>query len=763
MAASTTSSWQRAQKAPFEAFGILYYPFFRNHADLPSALDDEDMAWAVTANTNLEGTGYTLSQPSIHTLAAYHHAMAQAARNSALLPLATAVEGAVNPLADLRRLVPDVTASPMYPDFPTQVMEISEAQFRYDQARHYASTYGAELVAGLLGLDVTVGEGWLPAREGTPKTKADETLVAPKVLHVLMTLEDLESVVTARLARATRMHDAEVETALLVFSSLDEEAGEKTYPAVAFHENMMELIRHAADRDSATLERVATGLAQHPGDLLKATRHLLEHEKANHLSTRQKKGLCRAFERFDTMAIARNIADASRKDRLMPNFLSVDRFGGPRLCEAVELVETGQVRSWLSELERLWAKAQQLRAPEREEVWRMLASTNPSGTDTMMRERFDAFYDDLYGEQQHQAEVVWPQLLAHYGQRPGVLLRSLGRLLKAGCPFELVAGEAFAHADAYSLPTLVRTLTIFSATDHTKVVRDRRANLKIEDDERKSVDPELQEKLCSVLESLVRKRMRGLKTPLKGKRVFLDVAGISLAGSVLMPNETGDTGTAWPPVGIAFDVPRDKTVRFFTFWDDRTNRVDVDLHFIGRMASGEPVHIGWNSSFRDSGLVTSGDITTSHNSVEYLDADMAKALEAGVTYVVQEQHIFHGAANWGDIETCYSGALLVGGKGTDVALYNPENLLFRDDLTGEGTSMHYAVINVPGHYVRIMRGASMPLDTVDFSLGAYLDVLFETQDVTLVATPEEADLCVCVGRSDDPQVISLFDEGFYLG
>jgi hypothetical protein len=98
-----------------------------------------------------------------------------------------------------------------------------------------------------------------------------------------------------------------------------------------------------------------------------------------------------------------------------------------------------------------------------------------------------------------------------------------------------------------------------------------------------------------------------------------------------------------------------------------------------------------------------------------------------------------------------------------VALYNAENLLFRDDLKGSGRNMSYAVINVPNHYVRILRGASLPLTDVDFSLGSYLNMLFRAQEVTLVGTPDEADLLVCVGRSDNPEVISLFDEGFYIG
>ena len=77
--------------------------------------------------------------------------------------------------------------------------------------------------------------------------------------------------------------------------------------------------------------------------------------------------------------------------------------------------------------------------------------------------------------------------------------------------------------------------------------------------------------------------------------------------------------------------------------------------------------------------------------------------------------------------------------------------------------MTYAAINVPAHYVRIMRGAAIPLGDVSFSLADYLDALFEAQEVTLVDTPEDAELNVCVGRSDNPEVISLFDVGFFLG
>ena len=196
MRVTTTNSRFQAERAPFEAFGILYYPLFPHRADLQVAkLGDADMAWAVTANANLEGTGYILSQASITALASCHHVMAALAASNPLLPLAaTADSCGIDPLADIKRFVPDVTATPMYPDFPQQVMEISEAMYRYHQDCHYLSTYGVEFIAGLLlGLDVTVSEGWLPSVESTPKEREDKALVPPKVLHVILTVEDLRS------------------------------------------------------------------------------------------------------------------------------------------------------------------------------------------------------------------------------------------------------------------------------------------------------------------------------------------------------------------------------------------------------------------------------------------------------------------------------------------------------------------------------------------------------------------------------------------
>ena len=229
----------------------------------------------------------------------------------------------------------------------------------------------------------------------------------------------------------------------------------------------MELIRVAAERDSRTLERVATGLAQHPGDLLKAIHYLLATNRVGHLATRQKKGFCRAFEHFGKRNIAQNLVDASSRLRHTPNYLSVARFGGPHLREAIRLVESGEVRSWASELEVLWA-AVDTRKQDRAQSPRDV----------------EGFFSGLFARDTKPSpladEDAWNALLAHYAKRPGMLFRSFGRLIKGGCPDDLLVACAKSHATSYAIPTLVRTLLSMSdrGTPY-RVVRMSRASFDI--------------------------------------------------------------------------------------------------------------------------------------------------------------------------------------------------------------------------------------------------------------------------------------------
>lgn len=697
-----------ASKDAFLAYNILYYPLF---ADSKSAAfegivpSDASLAKALTVQENLQTTPYALTQRSIASLALAYEVLERTGLR----------EGLLDPGADVRSFVPDC-GRPLYPDFPSQVLAMSEEDYRLDQARHYFSTYGVELIFGLMGIPVEVNEGWRP-QGGTQKRFTDAPLVEKHLLDVLFSPAEMLQVVARDVARPSRMPEA--ACSLLV--DLVEQLGAADLPPFAFHENMMEVVATAAKKGSRTLCDVILAVAGHPGDVFKAISWLRQEHGAKHLTTAQKKGFCRALESFEYASIAQNLAELSREGLEDAYMLSIARFGGEKLTRALKAVRAKEVLSFNAQVERAW-----------------LDRTDPRA------------------------------LVALYARRPGVLLRSATRLIKHGIDPQLVEQALVDHAEQLSAVTLV---TLLSKRGRALIELCDRYYLSGFDDHgdliprpRLMVDDRSWERFQEMLRPVLSAKLATMRTPIRGKRVYFANSPFSITGSVLMPNAAQNGMGAYPPVGMAYDVPVDKTIRFFTFWDDRRRRVDVDEHFYGLTTTGERIHIGWYDDFRGSGLVMSGDVTDSRDSAEYLDVDMAAALQAGVLGLVQLNHIYSGADDWSDIATCYSGALIVGSTSPDYALYDPRNVLFHDDIKAKGRGMLYAYIDVPGHFVRILRGEYGYL--TDFTLAEYLDTLLKAQGCTAVETPEEADCVITIGRDDTDfgcETHCLIDEGFFLG
>ena len=716
----------QADKDAFEAFGILYYPFANTEAEVSGTANsatDSDMAFATTCSANMNGTGYAIAPGDVVRLAGLHRWIAQQATEEAANSMTA------NPAADIRRLVPSITAEPMYPGFPREVLEIDEALYRFHQALHYFSTYGIELLSELADSPVAVARGWLP-RDNDPtytprETGEHETLVQAKVLKLVFSVEKMRDIVLERLAQPTRMHEAETRCAVKLLAS----PGQDERVDIAFHENMLALVKFAAEGTKGDLRRMLKRTAQHPGDVLKAVTYTRKNrtDGKKRLANRQKEAFCQAFEGFTAQQIATNIVDASPENRLALNYLSVARYGGPTLKEAIAAVESGQVKSWNSTLEEKWAR---------------LKEDGPA------------------------------PLLAMYRERPGLLLRSLTRLLKADVPF-LDILQAARAAGPYSKATLARTLAITASEGLANVrIHEHPHETELARQTRTVRQQKALAQAAEIVRVLFREALAATETPLRGKRVFVDAGDFSLEGSVVMPNDTGDTGTAYPPAGMAYRIPDDATVRFFTFWDDRKKRVDVDLHFKIAYANGTFGHVGWSGDFRTSGMVMSGDITHSEDAAEYLDLDLATARSNGVDHVKQVCHIFCGAPNWKDIDTCFSGAAIVqslrerpDGNGRidlDPAIYQADNVVFRDDMTGEGRTMTYALIDVVNGYVRLLRGAEYPFERTAFTLDAFVDMLLDTQGATRVDEREDAEVVLSVGRTEDEDAICLIDEGFFL-
>lgn len=706
----------KADGNAFHAYRVLFFPVFGRGGLIPEIPDgqpsEEAATLALTAADNIKSTPYRISGQDTARLALAYHALIGTGHADSLPDLFAAVRGFSPDLAGV---------VPMYPGFPSQVIDMDEASFRLDQVLHYFSTYGVEMLFG-----VEVSRGWLP--EGEMGTEPDEDILGGQLLRVFLSSEEMHAFMEQELARPARLSPQACELAAQMAALYPERK-----LSIAFHENALAIVRLAdAKHGSRELSDAVSAVSVHPGDVLKIACDLLgdrDRKPKRHLATYQKKALCRALEAFETAKIARNIADLGPTGKAAITALSVARFGGKKLGEAVSLVESGKVRSWNAELEALWTTHNAGRTAETSKA-----------------------------------------LLAKYGERPGLLLRSLTRLMLGGVDPALLGEELEEHIDAYSAVTLTRLLAIASRPldDTAYILRgfsygDMAAEPVKEDD--KQVERRLAlHFLSSTIHQMLLAKMEKLDTPIRGKKVFLDAGPFSLKGSVVLPNSTGNTGDSYPPAGMAYELPEDKTVRFFVFWDHPRNRVDVDAHFYAfqnGMEREEPIHVGWNGDYEKMGMVTSGDITHSDNAVEYMDLDLAIAKLNKIDYALFALHIYSGPSDWRDIETCFCGSLIVGDKEIGTAIYKGSNVMFHDDLTGEGRTLLYAVVDCRDNCVKISRG-DVPFTRSDYTLGNYIFDLVESQGATLVAERGDAEVVLSVGRSEDEDAICLVDEGFFL-
>ena len=104
----------------------------------PSRIDDRCLCEAVTVNENLRSLGFVLRPVDILRLAV----------SPSLYTF----------YQDVKELVPDVKAQPMYPGFPQQVLEMSEAEFRFHQAHARPHLRVLRQVFGHVRVDLDSGD-----------------------------------------------------------------------------------------------------------------------------------------------------------------------------------------------------------------------------------------------------------------------------------------------------------------------------------------------------------------------------------------------------------------------------------------------------------------------------------------------------------------------------------------------------------------------------------------------------------------------------
>ena len=332
------------------------------------------------------------------------------------------------------------------------------------------------------------------------------------------------------------------------------------------------------------------------------------------------------------------------------------------------------------------------------------------------------------------------KLFTELKTRPGMFLRMSIRFIRLGYKKEVKNG-LIEVAPKLSTQTLIDIMNSYSVNRFV-----------YKEDKLKEWDT-----FAKIVKDVIAVKLASIDTNIKGKKVYIDAQSYDLKNSMILKSEEGgyDRG------GLAFKLPKTlNKVRFFTYWNHPT-RVDIDLHANCFYDDGTEVHIGWNGERMSESVVFSGDITHS-DAAEYVDVDIKKS---GISYIMATIHLFSGASNFAEVDTCFTGLMGVNNLAQDVKLYDPKACFVSNELMSKNNFINYGIVNLKDRYIRYM-GTDAAVANLDFltgipafSLKDYLKLLFKTQNVEVVKNKEDADITLSMAKGGD---ISIIDENFWV-
>ena len=353
------------------------------------SLTHERLAKAVTLNENLLSLGYTLNAKDIILLAQS-------------LSLDTFYHS-------LLFLMDEIPAKPMYPDFPTQVMEIDEATYRMHQLVHYFSTYGVESL-----FPVEVAKGWLPNVKESIKTREDDKLLEAKVLELIPQTNQYQTPFFRILSKRERMTIPEKEIISMACIHIPEHILKDT--SIQFKENLLELswVFFETMKKEQFIKAMSS-ICQHTGDVLRVISYVYKRNHY-HFTKSNKKMFVRVLESFPISDFKVNImiSNKKREETLFAlQALDYQEYSRSRKHnQAVKSLRQKELHSWYSKVH------------------------------------------DLLSIKDENA-------VSFIGQHPGTLLRMVSWLVRLGYSSEKIQMELIQHVESLSMQTLVSILTHF--------------------------------------------------------------------------------------------------------------------------------------------------------------------------------------------------------------------------------------------------------------------------------------------------------------
>jgi len=135
--------------------------------------------------------------------------------------------------------------------------------------------------------------------------------------------------------------------------------------------------------------------------------------------------------------------------------------------------------------------------------------------------------------------------------------------------------------------------------------------------------------------------------------------------------------------GSKISLPKGNTLRNFIYWKDGNDRTDIDLSvtFADKYFSHKD-HVSY-TELRNKYSVHSGDITSAPKGAsEFIDIDIDKALGYGVRYVVVQVYAYT-QQSYCDLPECFCGFMMREGSGKSGEIYSPKTVINKWDLASD--------------------------------------------------------------------------------
>ena len=729
-------------------------------------LTNEGLAKAVTMNENLKTLGYTLTP----------HDLIRIAQSPSVDRFYEYVKAQMS----------DVKAKPMYPDFPTQVMEIDEAQYRMHQIVHYFSTYGLEDLTGF-----EVSEGWLPAKEGlisdTEKTVDDTALLSAKALELVSEEEKYSKPFERIMAKRERMTDMEREIVKRCAESGKLDLSKKI--SVPFKENLKDTFMTIAEAGASgkiTRQEASQALyniCQHPGDV---TENLHNYLAKNHYSLRtaEKKMFVSLYDEFSNAAFRGNlIVPRSRENFTREIFRHISFTKYTKSKEKAKAVkDIGKERTWEAKardmimshdpdaikfaaqrpgmLIRMTSMALRNGYSE-EEITRELSKKSTEISAQTLVSQIYAARKSPTDTQSMGAEKTKKALDKEIAgiRNTEAVLAVKERKKEAGKPFGYTIGSVWPGEKTNVWPAKENNIRA-ALSDRIEKLKEKRN--RVDEKERERIEERngtyaAQDRIFT---AVLKDRLGKVKTGLEGKKVFVDTL-YDLERMPLDPVHKKMSQGYLPPA--VMKIPEGvNRIRCFVYWNDR-RRVDLDLHAYAKGKNGEQVHIGWNSDFRNSGICTSGDITHS-NAAEYIDVDLSEAK----SMLIDLQLNSYTGEHFFDINTCFTGIMAVDQIGKEVKLYDPKNCFASMDITNDSRNISVAELNTGERTISFScKDREMGFNKEEqrfppFSIRDYVNLSVEAGGGKLTDDPEKADIVLTLTKPASEKEVSLIDSNYFF-